>query len=70
MAASSAVCKEIKRDLLSPTQLVGYVKGGGAWTSVDYVINSFGPPAFNSENAFSSSRDQLEVPASFGAFFA
>ena len=33
-------------------QLLGYVKGGGTWTSVDYVINGNGPPAFNSENAF------------------
>src|SRR5882757_626245 len=37
-------------------QLLGYVKGGGAWTSVDYVINGNGPPVFNSENAFGVNR--------------
>jgi outer membrane immunogenic protein len=42
-------------------QLLGYVKGGGAWTSVDYVVNGNGPPVFNSENAFGVSRSGWTV---------
>jgi len=42
-------------------QLLGYVKGGGAWTSVDYVINGTVPVAFNSENAFGVNRSGWTV---------
>jgi len=51
-------------------QLLGYVKGGGAWTSVDYVINGFGPPPFNSENAFGVSRSGWTVGAGLEWMFA
>jgi len=55
--------------LVTP-QLLGYVKGGGAWTSVDYVINGFGPPAFNSENAFGASRSGWTVGGGLEWMFA
>jgi outer membrane immunogenic protein len=46
---------------LFPPQLLGYVRGGGAWTSVDYVINGTVPVAFNSENAFGVNRSGWTV---------
>jgi outer membrane immunogenic protein len=51
-------------------QLRGYVKGGGAWTSVDYVINGNGPPVFNSENAFGSNRSGWTVGGGLEWMFA
>jgi len=51
-------------------QLLGYVKGGGAWTSVDYVINGNGPPVFNSENAFGSNRSGWTVGGGLEWMFA
>ena len=51
-------------------QLLGYVKGGGAWTSADYVINGFGPPAFNSENGFGVNRSGYTVGAGLEWMFA
>ncbi len=51
-------------------QLLGYVKGGGAWTSVDYVINGNGPPVFNSENAFGANRSGWTVGGGLEWMFA
>ena len=51
-------------------QLLGYVKGGGAWTSVDYVINGNGPPVFNSENAFGVNRSGWTVGGGLEWMFA
>lgn len=51
-------------------QLLGYVKGGGAWTSVDYVINGTVPVAFNSENAFGVNRSGWTVGAGLEWMFA
>lgn len=51
-------------------QLLGYVKGGGAWTSVDYVINGTVPAPFNSENAFGVSRSGWTVGAGLEWMFA
>ena len=51
-------------------QLLGYVKGGGAWTSVDYVINGNGPPVFNSENAFGVNRSGWTIGGGLEWMFA
>ena len=51
-------------------QLLGYVKGGGAWTSVDYVINGNVPVFFNSENAFGVNRSGWTVGAGLEWMFA
>jgi outer membrane immunogenic protein len=51
-------------------QLLGYVKGGGAWTSVDYVINGTVPVPFNSENAFGVSRSGWTVGGGLEWMFA
>jgi outer membrane immunogenic protein len=51
-------------------QLLGYVKGGGAWTSVDYVINGTVPVFFNSENAFGVNRSGWTVGAGLEWMFA
>jgi outer membrane immunogenic protein len=51
-------------------QLLGYVKGGGAWTSVDYVINGTVPVTFNSENAFGMNRSGWTVGAGLEWMFA
>jgi outer membrane immunogenic protein len=51
-------------------QLLGYVKGGGAWTSVDYVVNGNGPPVFNSENAFGVNRSGWTVGGGLEWMFA
>jgi len=51
-------------------QLLGYVKGGGAWTSVDYVINGTVPVTFNSENAFGVNRSGWTVGAGLEWMFA
>lgn len=41
-------------------QLLGYVKGGGAWTSANYVVNGTVPVTFNSENAFGAESVRLD----------
>jgi outer membrane immunogenic protein len=51
-------------------QLLGYVKGGGAWTSVDYVTNGTVPVVFNSENAFGVNRSGWTVGAGLEWMFA
>ncbi|CAN7309430.1 outer membrane beta-barrel protein [Bradyrhizobium sp. LjRoot220] len=51
-------------------QLLGYVKGGGAWTSVDYVINGTFPVAFNAENAFGVNRSGWTVGGGLEWMFA
>lgn len=51
-------------------QLLGYVKGGGAWTSADYVVNGTVPVAFNSENAFGVSRSGWTVGGGLEWMFA
>ena len=51
-------------------QLLGYVKGGGAWTSADYVINGTVPVLFNSENAFGASRSGWTVGGGLEWMFA
>jgi outer membrane immunogenic protein len=51
-------------------QLLGYVKGGGAWTSVDYVVNGTVPVTFNSENAFGVNRSGWTVGAGLEWMFA
>ena len=51
-------------------QLLGYVKGGGAWTSVDYVVNGTVPAPFNSENAFGVSRSGWTVGGGLEWMFA
>ena len=51
-------------------QLLGYVKGGGAWTRADYVVNGFGPPVFNSENAFGVNRSGWTVGGGLEWMFA
>jgi len=51
-------------------QLLGYVKGGGAWTSVYYVINGTVPVTFNSENAFGVNRSGWTVGAGLEWMFA
>jgi outer membrane immunogenic protein len=51
-------------------QLLGYVKGGGAWTSVDYVTNGNVPVFFNSENAFGVSRSGWTVGGGLEWMFA
>jgi outer membrane immunogenic protein len=42
-------------------QLLGYVKGGGAWTRVDHVFNGFVPTPFVSETAFGVNRSGFTV---------
>jgi outer membrane immunogenic protein len=51
-------------------QLLGYVKGGGAWTSVDYAINGTFPVAFNAENAFGVNRSGWTIGAGLEWMFA
>ena len=51
-------------------QLLGYVKGGGAWTSADYVVNGTVPVTFNSENAFGASRSGWTVGGGLEWMFA
>jgi outer membrane immunogenic protein len=50
--------------------LLGYVKGGGAWTSVDYVSNGNVPVFFNSENALGVNRSGWTVGAGLEWMFA
>jgi outer membrane immunogenic protein len=50
--------------------LLGYVKGGGAWTSVDYVLNGSVPAFFNSENALGVSRSGYTVGGGLEWMFA
>jgi outer membrane immunogenic protein len=51
-------------------QLLGYVKGGGAWTSADYVINGTVPVPFNSENALGINRSGWTIGAGLEWMFA
>jgi outer membrane immunogenic protein len=51
-------------------QLLGYVKGGGAWTSIDYVVNGTVPVFFNSENAFGVNRSGWTVGGGLEWMFA
>ncbi|MGQ0681449.1 outer membrane protein [Bradyrhizobium sp.] len=51
-------------------QLLGYVKGGGAWTRQDHVLNGAGPPVFNSENAFNVDRSGWTVGGGLEWMFA
>jgi len=51
-------------------QLLGYVKGGGAWTSANYVVNGTVPVTFNSENAFGASRSGWTVGGGLEWMFA
>ena len=51
-------------------QLLGYVKGGGAWTSANYVINGTVPVTFNSENAFGASRSGWTIGGGLEWMFA
>lgn len=51
-------------------QLLGYVKGGGAWTRVDYVANGTIPVFFNSENAFGVNRSGWTVGGGLEWMFA
>jgi len=51
-------------------QLLGYVKGGGAWTRVDQAINGAVPVFFNSENAFGVNRSGWTVGGGLEWMFA
>ena len=51
-------------------QLLGYVKGGGAWTRVDQAINGTVPVFFNSENAFGVNRSGWTVGGGLEWMFA
>lgn len=50
--------------------LLGYVKGGGAWTRVDHVFNGFVPTPFVSETAFGVNRQGWTVGAGLEWMFA
>ena len=50
-------------------QLLGYFKGGGAWTSVDNAINGTLPVAFNAENAFGVNRSGWTIGSGFEWMF-
>ena len=51
-------------------QLLGYVKGGGAWTRVDQAFNGTVPVFFNSENAFGVNRSGWTVGGGLEWMFA
>ena len=51
-------------------QLLGYVKGGGAWTQVDYVFNGTVPSFFLSENALGVNRSGWTVGGGLEWMFA
>ena len=50
--------------------LLGYVKGGGAWTRVDHVFNRFVPVTFVSETAFGVNRQGWTVGGGLEWMFA
>jgi len=51
-------------------QLLGYVKGGGAWARTDHSIYGFGPPVFLSESANGNDRSGWTVGGGLEWMFA